>query len=75
MTSNALEDGIIVTVNGKQHRLASGKTAHDLLVAIGLAGRPVAVEVNEMVVPRAALSECVLRQNDRLEVVTLVGGG
>jgi sulfur carrier protein len=52
-----------------------GGTAHDLLVAIGLDGRPVAVEVNEVVVPRASLPERVLRQDDQLEIVTLVGGG
>lgn len=68
-------DRIRVTVNGEQHRLAEGGTAYDLLISIGLASRPVAVEINEVVVPRAALSKCVLQQDDRLEIVTLVGGG
>jgi thiamine biosynthesis protein ThiS len=33
------------------------------------------VEVNEEVVPRARLSDCRLEAGDRLELVTLVGGG
>ena len=35
----------------------------------------VAVEVNLEVVPRARHAETMLRDGDRLEVVTLVGGG
>lgn len=75
MTLSEAKQEIVVTVNGEPHRLVEGGTAHDLLVAIGLDGRPVAVEVNEVVVPRASLPECVLRQDDQLEIVTLVGGG
>jgi sulfur carrier protein len=35
----------------------------------------VAVELNLEVVPRAQHSSTALREGDRLEVVTLVGGG
>jgi len=66
---------ITVFVNGTEKRLSAGFTAHDLLIAVGLAGRPVAVEVNEVVVPRADLGEQILKDQDRLEIVTLVGGG
>jgi len=31
--------------------------------------------VNEEVVPRARLADCMLKAGDRLEIVTLVGGG
>jgi sulfur carrier protein len=43
--------------------------------SLGLEGRPLAVEVNERVVPRADLGRCMLACGDRLEIVTLVGGG
>lgn len=66
---------IVVTVNGEPHRVARGATAHDVVAALGLAGRPLAVEVNEAVVPRAGLPGCMLAAGDRLEIVTLVGGG
>jgi len=42
---------------------------------LGVAQPHVAVEVNLEVVPRAEHGEAVLRDGDRVEVVTLVGGG
>ena len=66
---------IVVAVNGEPHRVAAGATARDVVAALGCEGRPLAVEVNETVVPRAALAGCMLADGDRLEIVTLVGGG
>lgn len=66
---------ISVMVNGESRMVAAGATALWLLQELGLEGRPVAVEVNELVVPRARLGDCVLEAGDRLEIVTLVGGG
>lgn len=68
-------DAISVVVNGEPRTVAAGATALGLLQDLGLDGRPVAVEVNELVVPRARLAGCVLQAGDRLEIVTLVGGG
>lgn len=64
-----------VTVNGLRRELRAGDTAHDLVVALGLAGRPLAVEVNGRVVPRARLADCMLEAESVIEIVTLVGGG
>ena len=66
---------ITVIVNGESRAVPTGSTAGDLVEALGLAGRPLAVEVNEEVVPRARLADCRLQPGDRLELVTLVGGG
>jgi sulfur carrier protein len=66
---------ITVIVNGESRAVPTGSTAADLVEALGLAGRPLAVEVNEEVVPRARLADCRLEPGDRLELVTLVGGG
>jgi sulfur carrier protein len=64
-----------IQVNGEPHHAAAGSSALDVVAALGLAGRPLAVEVNEEVVPRARLADCMLKAGDRLEIVTLVGGG
>jgi sulfur carrier protein len=64
-----------ITVNGEPYPAAAGASALDVVAALGLAGRPLAVEVNEAVVPRARLGDCMLKAGDRLEIVTLVGGG
>lgn len=66
---------VVITVNGERRDVAAGSSARDVLAALDLAGRPVAVEVNERVVPRGQLAACMLRDGDRLEIVTLVGGG
>ena len=73
MTATA--GSISVVVNGESRAVAAGATALGLLQELGLEGRPVAVELNELVVPRARLEGCVLEAGDRLEIVTLVGGG
>lgn len=66
---------LTITVNGEAISFAAGATALDVVESLGLAGRPIAVEVNEVVVPRARLAGCMLGGGDRLEIVTLVGGG
>jgi sulfur carrier protein len=43
--------------------------------AIGLEGSPCAVEVNARLVRRAERAATTLSDGDRVEVVTLVGGG
>ncbi len=64
-----------IHVNGEPYPAVTGSSALDVVAALGLAGRPLAVEVNEEVVPRARLADCMLKAGDRLEIVTLVGGG
>jgi len=64
-----------VVVNGSPREVPAGSTAFDVVRGLGLEGRPLAVEVNEEVVPRARLADCTLKAGDRLEMVTLVGGG
>jgi thiamine biosynthesis protein ThiS len=66
---------MVIVVNGASRELPAGATAADLVAVLGLAGRPLAVEHNEQVVPRSRLADCRLSSGDRLEIVTLVGGG
>lgn len=67
--------GLTITVNGDSLSVAAGTTALEVVESLGLAGRPIAVEVNESVVPRARLAGWRLEDGARLEIVTLVGGG
>ncbi len=64
-----------ITLNGETREVPHGTTVADLLGALEVPARHVAVEVNLELVPRARHAEQILRENDRLEVVTLVGGG
>ena len=64
-----------ILVNGAQHNVPEGTTITALLAQLELTARHLAVEVNLELVPRARHGEHALREADRLEVVTLVGGG
>jgi sulfur carrier protein len=64
-----------VTVNGQSREVALGATIAQLLDQLRLGGKPVAVEVNLELVPRQRHAEHRLAEGDRLEIVTLVGGG
>lgn len=52
-----------------------GTTVGGLVSAFGLNPRHVAVEVNCELVPRRVFDTAALREGDRVEIVTLVGGG
>lgn len=64
-----------IVINGQTRLVNEGTTVATLISELGLAGRPVAVERNREVVPRAQHASTVLAAGDRLEVVTFVGGG
>jgi sulfur carrier protein len=64
-----------IQINGKDREVASGSTVTQLLGILGVTQPHVAVEVNLEVVPRAEHRATVLKDGDRVEVVTLVGGG
>lgn len=64
-----------VIVNGQPFPLAQESTVADLLEQLGLTGKPVAVELNLQVVPRQRHAQQRIAPGDRLEIVTLVGGG
>ncbi|MEM9346570.1 MAG: sulfur carrier protein ThiS [Planctomycetota bacterium] len=61
-------------VNGESKK-TDAATVADLLDELGLAGQAVAVEVNQSVVPKKQHSEATLNDGDKIELVTLVGGG
>jgi sulfur carrier protein len=64
-----------VTVNGEPRRVPDGLTLAQLVSELGLQKNPIAVELNRTVVPRDRHGETRLAEGDRLEIVTLVGGG
>lgn len=64
-----------ITVNGESRQVAEGITIAELLQERGLSPKYLAVERNLELVPRGEHSECRLQEGDRLEIVTLVGGG
>jgi thiamine biosynthesis protein ThiS len=64
-----------IVVNDEPLDLVGSPTVADLLAHLRLPGTRVAVEVNRQIVRRADHPTATLRPDDRVEVVTLVGGG
>jgi len=64
-----------VTVNGAEREVEPGATVAELVRALALASERVAVERNGCIVRRAEHAATALAEGDRLEIVTLVGGG
>jgi thiamine biosynthesis protein ThiS len=61
--------------NGEPREVAEGTTVAELLQQLDMQPRYVAVEINLQLIPRQLHAQHVLNAEDRLEVVTLVGGG
>ena len=65
----------MITVNGKQIQLTSEMSVADYLEQNNYQIYRIAVEMNEEILPKYSYSETMLKDGDRLEVVTFVGGG
>jgi thiazole synthase len=64
-----------ITVNAEPKTIPAGLTIGQLLAELGRDSRRVAVEVNEQIVRRDDHEKTWLADGDRVEIVTLVGGG
>ncbi|MGK7871803.1 MAG: sulfur carrier protein ThiS [Xenococcaceae cyanobacterium] len=66
---------ITLQVNGKPHTCSPQTRLPEMLQQLGLNPRLVAVEYNGEILHRQYWSDTKLQAGDRLEVVTIVGGG
>jgi sulfur carrier protein len=75
VTNHPADLSLSVIVNGQATQVPSGSTVRDLLVQMALADRPCAAEVNKVLVPKREHGTRTLEPGDRIELVSLVGGG
>ena len=66
---------ITITVNGTTTQIDRPMTIDELIQHVDVPKNYLAVEVNEDVVPRQYHGENLISDGDRVEFVTLVGGG
>lgn len=64
-----------VLINGEARQLDDGISVATLLDQLELRGQRLAVEINEMIVPRGRHAEHTIKQDDRIEIVRAIGGG
>lgn len=65
---------LTLTLNGVPTEVEAATVA-DLVQALGLLGKRIAVEKNGEIVPRSRYPDTALSRGDRLEIVGAVGGG
>jgi sulfur carrier protein len=76
ITIPAQREAIVeILVNGEPIHVATGTTVSTLLAQLQMNPLYVAVERNLDLIPRAQHADCALQPQDRVEIVTLVGGG
>jgi sulfur carrier protein len=64
-----------ILINGETQQVTDAITLAGLVAELDLAGKRIAVEVNEELVPRSAHDDCVLKEGDHVEIVQAIGGG
>lgn len=62
-------------INGEERGFDEGITIEALLDLLGVERKGIAVEVNREVVPKSSHSEVALTDGDRVEIITMFGGG
>lgn len=66
---------ITLQLNGEPCSIDANASISDLLRANGLEHKPVAVEVNQDIVPRSEHPTHKLQAGDKVEIVHAIGGG
>lgn len=64
-----------IVLNGETRVFSNSISIIELLEALKVDRNRVAVEVNLNIIPRRLHGETTLKENDKVEVVTFVGGG
>ena len=64
-----------IKLNGNEHTLEHSINIEQLLASIGLAGKPVVVELNQKALFPREYANSTLQQSDRVEIITIAAGG
>ena len=64
-----------IQLNGKKVVIKPNYSIFDLLKRYNLSNKKVAIEYNGTIISRAYYKKKFLKNNDRIEVVTFIGGG
>ncbi len=64
-----------IFINGDPRDVPDDTRMSDLVQLLDLAGKRIAVEVNEELVPRSTFEQHRLASEDRIEIIHAVGGG
>ncbi len=66
---------MVIQLNGEQRDVEAGITVAGLLQYLGIRLDQVAVEVNLEIMEKGGFEVQILREGDRVEVMSFIGGG
>jgi sulfur carrier protein len=66
---------ITIQLNGEIKQIQAQTTLSQLLDALGMTGKRIAIEKNGNIVPKSQHPTTLLQANDQIEIVVAVGGG
>ena len=64
-----------ILVNGKKISLPEDLSIEGLIVHLGYQNQRIAIEINELIIPKSNHSSFLLQDLDKVEVINAVGGG
>ena len=70
-----MQNAVKIHVNGEERAWHSGATVADLLTELDIKTERVAVELNLEILDRAAFGQCQIKDGDRVEIMSFIGGG
>jgi len=66
---------MMLTINGHQHDYPSESTILELLDDLGMADKPVVIELNQRALSPSEFKDHRLKDGDVLEIITIAAGG
>lgn len=66
---------MIITLNGNPFKLEKAISVAELVQGLQLDMRKIAIEKNLEIVPRSQYSSTKINDDDRIEIVSFIGGG
>ena len=64
-----------VRINGASLTLEDHTSVDSLIHSLGLSDKKIAIEINHQIVSRSRYHSITLKNEDKIEIVTAVGGG
>tara|TARA_E500000178_G_C16634481_1_gene579149 strand:- start:1 stop:201 length:201 start_codon:yes stop_codon:yes gene_type:complete len=64
-----------ILLNNKPEKLFDGSTVQELLESKNIKNKYYAVEINKKIIPKSNHDTHVIKDGDRIEIITAIGGG
>ena len=66
---------IQIYINGKNKIVSINNNLYTILEKLAIKNKFIAVELNAEVIPKSQYKSTIINQNDRIEILELIGGG